>query len=503
MGKSKSSSSSSNSKKRNKTAKPPPFDEYLKPLIGLVLAFLGYHVFRGMMAKEIKRIEVAGDAAITSEHELRTVLFGEHYDLIYDDNEDAEGGVVSETDDEDATVEDDKQKKSSAASLPKKKSPPPTNYAVLCYPSTALYPISSVFQDSANDGSVPNLEYRVIDCETPMTFSKEKKTIFERFEQLDSKNRPVVFVSGVMGPPKQVPSKFLKTGAMLTKALKNLVEPRAQKVETTQDLRSKCLNKDLCAILLKGSSKASPKYIKDAIQKLVVEYPKVTFASLDSSSLYMNGVEAELLTELVPGIPRFVVFQKTSGTTDKSKVNAERLKTTVTELDVSVAYGPMSNLVASVVSGSAEMKKVSTTPTIKTRTKKLEKEDAAKRHRRNNKKKESTSSSSTFRGENDGSPEGRKAERERRRLEHRKKNPNYKDKTPEEIKEMERKRRIRMEEEAQKWNMDVESEGDGSEGGDSEYIDDEEDWDMEDFDSDEEDEDVDDLDDGEEVLDLD
>jgi len=503
MGKSKSSSSSSNSKKRNKTAKPPPFDEYLKPLIGLVLAFLGYHVFRGMMAKEIKRIEVAGDAAITSEHELRTVLFGEHYDLIYDDNEDAEGGVVSETDDEDATVEDDKQKKSSAASLPKKKSPPPTNYAVLCYPSTALYPISSVFQDSANDGSVPNLEYRVIDCETPMTFSKEKKTIFERFEQLDSKNRPVVFVSGVMGPPKQVPSKFLKTGAMLTKALKNLVEPRAQKVETTQDLRSKCLNKDLCAILLKGSSKASPKYIKDAIQKLVVEYPKVTFASLDSSSLYMNGVEAELLTELVPGIPRFVVFQKTSGTTDKSKVNAERLKTTVTELDVSVAYGPMSNLVAAVVSGSAEMKKVSTTPTIKTRTKKLEKEDAAKRHRRNNKKKESTSSSSTFRGENDGSPEGRKAERERRRLEHRKKNPNYKDKTPEEIKEMERKRRIRMEEEAQKWNMDVESDGDGSEGGSGEYIDDEEDWDMEDFDSDEEDEDVDDLDDGEEVLDLD
>merc|ERR1719491_1431201 len=404
------------------------------------------------MAKEIKRIEVTGDAAITSEHELRTVLFGEHYDLIYDeDGEDEEGGVVSETD-EDATVEGGDNQKSSAASLPKKKPPPPTNYAVLCYPSTALYPISSVFQDSANEGAVPNLEYRVIDCETPMTFSKEKKTIFERFEQLDAKNRPVVFVSGVMGPPKQVPSKFLKTGAMLTKALKNLVEPRAQKVETTQDLRSKCLNKDLCAILLKGSSKASPKYIKDAIQKLVVEYPKVTFASLDSSSLYMNGVEAELLTELVPGIPRFVVFQKTSGTTDKSKVKAERLKTTVTELDVSVAYGPMSNLVASVVSGSAEMKKVSPTPTIKTRTKKVEKEDAAKRHRRSNKKKESSSSSSssTFSGENDG---------------------------------------------------------DGSGEGGSEYIDDaEEDWDTEDFDSDE-DEDVDDLDlddgdDGEEVLDL-
>ena len=208
MGKSKSSSSSNSKKRGNKTTKPPPFDEYIKPLIGLVLAFLGYHVFRGMMAKEIKRIEVAGDAAITSEHELREVLFGEHYDIIYDDTEedtDAEEGVVSETDEDPKTMNGDNQKKSAAASLATtKKVPPPTNYAVLCYPSAALYPISSVFQDSANDGSVPNLEYRVIDCETPMTFSKEHKTIFERFEQLDAKNRPVVFVSGVMGPPKQV-----------------------------------------------------------------------------------------------------------------------------------------------------------------------------------------------------------------------------------------------------------------------------------------------------------
>merc|ERR1719491_2718835 len=46
------------------------------------------------MAKEIKRIEVAGDAAITSEHELREVLFGEHYDLIYDDNNEEENEDV-------------------------------------------------------------------------------------------------------------------------------------------------------------------------------------------------------------------------------------------------------------------------------------------------------------------------------------------------------------------------------------------------------------------------
>merc|ERR1719491_1418648 len=56
------------------------------------------------MAKEIKRIEVSGDAAITSEQELREVLFGEHYDLIYDEDEDAEADVASETGDEDPPV---------------------------------------------------------------------------------------------------------------------------------------------------------------------------------------------------------------------------------------------------------------------------------------------------------------------------------------------------------------------------------------------------------------
>ena len=167
---------------------------------------------------------------------------------------------------------------------------------------------------------------------------------------------------------------------MLTKAIKNLLEPRAVKIETTQDLRSKCLDKDVCGLLLKGS-KTSPKYVQNAVRKLVVEHPRVTFASVDSSVLYVKGLEAEFLPELSPGIPRFVVFHKTEGTTDKTQKDAGRLKTTAVALDVDVAYGPMSNLVGSVVSGTADTKKVSTTPTIKTRTKKLEKEENAKRQR--------------------------------------------------------------------------------------------------------------------------
>jgi hypothetical protein len=295
---------------------------------------------------------------------------------------------------------------------------------------------------------------------------------------------------------------------MLTKALKNLLEPKAEKIETTQDLRSKCLDKDVCGLLLKGS-KVSPKYAKDAVQKLVVEYPKVTFAAVDSSVLYVHGIEAEFLPELTQGIPRFVVFKKTSGTTDKSKTDGGRLKTTAVALDVDVAYGPMSNLVSSVVSGSATMAKVTTTPTIKTRTKKLEKSENEKRQRRKAREAGGGSSSSSsssggggggafHSGENDGSAAGRKAERERRRAEHRAKNPNYREKTPEELAEMERKRRIRMEEEAEKWNMAPEdADPDGGEDAGDEYV--MEDWDEE---SEEQDLDEDDEED-EDVMDLD
>jgi len=442
----------------SKRDKPPALDQYKKPLIGITLAMLAYQLFRGMVAKEILRVDMTATA---NELELREVFFGE----------DASTGN--------------------------------TNYAVLCYPESAVFPISSVFQDAANDGSAP-AQFRVMDCDLPMPGSEEGKTVIGRFK-LNKKTRPVVFVSGAIGQPKQVPAKFLKTGAMLTKALKNLLEPKAEKIETTQDLRSKCLDKDVCALMLKGA-KVSPKDAKDAIQKLVVEYPKITFAAVDSSVLYVHGIEAEFMNELVPDMPRFIVFKKTSGTADKKKTDGGRLKTTAVALDVDVAYGPMSNLVASVVSGTATMAKVSTTPTIKTRTKKLEKSENEKRQRRKNRESGGSGSSSSssggsegafHSGENDGSAAGRKAERDRRRAEHRKNNPNFKEKTPEEIKEMERKRRIRMEEEAKKWNIAPEdADSDGGEGAGEEYL-------MDDFDEDEEyDLDEDDEDD-EDVMDLD
>lgn len=73
------------------------------------------------------------------------------------------------------------------------------NYAVLCHAEDAKYPVSSVFQDASNDGSSP-AEFRLLDCDHVLS---SEKTVYERFN-LNKKQRPVIFVSGKTGAPKQV-----------------------------------------------------------------------------------------------------------------------------------------------------------------------------------------------------------------------------------------------------------------------------------------------------------
>ena len=139
----------------------------------------------------------------------------------------------------------------------------------------------------------------------------------------------------------------------------------------------------------------------------------------------------------------------------------------------------MSNLVGDAVSGKKDFQKISTLPVIKTRTKKLEESERAKRKRkvdqsqRSQESKPSTGRSSgsiPTSQENDGSRDGRRAERERRRAEH------YasQGKTPEEIAEMERERR-QKEDEASAWNIEPEesytSDGEEAEEEDGEIVD--------------------------------
>jgi hypothetical protein len=366
---------------------------------------------------------------------------------------------------------------------------------VLCHPEvkdgSVGLPISSVFQDSHDDGSAP-VDYVLMDCDYILPDSG--KSIYDKFK-LDKKKRPTVFVSGKVGTPKQVPQKHLKTGSMLTKLLKQMLEPHAAKIEKTKELKEKCLNKEYCALLLKGG-KPEP-YVKHAMANLLGKYPNVQFASVDSNLLFLVNLE-EYLPEYVSGEHRFVVFKKLSGglSAGDNETKAEgRLKTSILALDTpGVSFAAMDSLVSNAIKGK-NLKKIPALPNIKTRTKKLEDSERQKRDRKKDqaRRKAQEDQKPPQAAANDGTKEGRRLERERRRAEHNAAN-NVKPKTPEEIAEMERKRRQRMQEEAEKWNIgaeDAPEEGGGIE----------EDWEEE-SDGDGEYEDIDEEDD-EDVMDLD
>lgn len=201
-----------------------------------------------------------------------------------------------------------------------------------------------------------------------------------------------------------------------------------------------------------------------------------------------------------------MVFKKVSGglSAGDNETKAEgRLKTSILPLETAgVSFSAMSNLVSDALAGK-KMKSIPALPNIKTRTKKLEESERLKRDRKKDQARKKAQEDSkpppqTF-SANDGTKEGRRLERERRRAEHNKAN-NVKPKTPEEIAEMERRRRQRMEEESAKWNIGAE---DAPEEG--EPID-EESWEEDDADGDDTeyvDVDDDDEEDDEDVLDLD
>lgn len=423
-------------KSKSKTQKPPAIDKLLKPAIGVVLAFMGYYFMQGINT-EIPRIDVNDELA------LREVFFGEGQGQTY--------VVLCNT--------------------------PPAEDS-----TTKPLPISSVFQDAMvelgsntntnnsdkdnkKNSSAPN--FVLMDC--THTLPTSGKTIAQKFN-LKLNQRPTIFISSPKldsNIPKQIPSKHLKTGHMLSKVIRQMVLPHTVKIASSKDLKNKCLNAQTCALLLKGGT--PQKFLKDAIQNLLQKYgdtdddmKRVVFASVDASVLYTLGLE-EHIPEFVADAPthRFVVFRKVSGGIQEKDA---RLITSMATLEdgVALSHNVMENLITSVRSGKKTMKKLSSLPQVKTRTKKLVEQEKAKRERKANagkKKSQGTSSSSSTEshsGDNDGTKEGRRAERDRRREEHRKSNPNYKEKTPEEIAEIERRRRQRMAEEAEKWNIGAE-----------------------------------------------
>jgi len=267
---------------------------------------------------------------------------------------------------------------------------------------------------------------------------------------------------------------------MLVTLLKHTLEPHAQKIESTKDLKVKCLNQPVCALLLKGHT--PERYVKDAVKGLLRSHPDVPIASIDSATMLVLNLE-EKIPEFKAGTHRFVVFKKVSGGLDagsededgKKGVADGRLITSMISMKEgeSLSFNNMSNLINTVEKGggsNSKMLKLTSLPQVKTRTKKLEAAERKKRERIENKKSGTTGGSTATKTtpggmftENDGSKEGRKAERDRRREEQQKNNPNYKEMTPEQKAEVERRRRERMAEEEAKWNIapdDAPDEGD-------------------------------------------
>ena len=394
------------------------------------------------------------------------------------------------------------------------------NYAALCHDEASNIRVSSVFEDAKSDGNVP-AEFVLVNCNHILPESG--KSIAERFN-LNLKKRPTIFVSGKANPPKQIPEKHLKTGNMLVKALKYQLEPRTAKIENTKMLKEKCLNQDMCALFLKGGS--PDKNVKETIQNLIISYPKIQFASIDASVLLLTNLE-EHLPMFKKGQHQFIIFKKLSGGIEvvnepkddgedgekgdksdkKTDKKSGRLITSVAAFEgKSISMSSLSTFVNGVVNGNIQPKKIPSLPVVKTRTKKLEEKERQKRERaqqrernkKNQKQNEQQASNAYF---DERSKEARKAERDRRRAEHNKEK-NVKPLTPEEIAERERKRRLRMEEEAAKWNMvpdDAPEEGEP-------VVDEEYDIGLEDLDEETEfveDEDEDEEDEDEDILDLD
>merc|ERR1712232_1439889 len=123
-----------------------------------------------------------------------------------------------------------------------------------------------------------------------------------------------------------------------------------------------------------------------------------------------------------------------------------------------LTYPYLSEFVSGIVAGRVEIKKIPALPQIKMRTKKNEQAVVDKRRRAaERKKREEEQRMGGIRDETAGAFGGdskaeRKAKRDELRAEHYKKN-NVRERTPEELAEMERNRRKRMEEEAAKWNV--------------------------------------------------
>jgi len=253
---------------------------------------------------------------------------------------------------------------------------------------------------------------------------------------------------------------------MLAKALNGLLGTKAIKIETTKVLKSKCLDKDYCGILLKG--KAPDSALKGVMKSLGTKYPSIQLASVDSSVLLLSNID-DHVDEFTKGVHRFVMFKKVSGglqvaNTTKGITDPGRLITSIVAFQgKDLKYPALSSFVDGVVDDSIQAKKIPSLPAVKTRTKKVEKQEREKRQRKIERKENERLKRQQGDFVKKVKEEQGKAEGEDKGKE-----------TPEQKAEREKRRRERMAEEAEKWNMMPDEEDDEDDPSDGDFEDEEE-----------------------------
>ena len=200
------------------------------------------------------------------------------------------------------------------------------SYVILCRPDEDERlgkKLPQSFADASKIVERKDATFATVDCGEPLPSGA---SVTERFGLKVGKGKgkgkgigkglpsPIVFVAGSkVSKPVQIPPKSLKTGYSLAKVARSILAVKAAKIESTNQLRDRCLSKPYCGLLLKGA-KLTPG-VKEAYKGLIDEHPLVQFASVDSSLLEMN-LEKKM-SEFTAGKHRFLMFKRAYGDEDE------------------------------------------------------------------------------------------------------------------------------------------------------------------------------------------
>jgi len=213
-----------------------------------------------------------------------------------------------------------------------------------------------------------DVDFYLIDCSTVLPNSG--KTISDRFNLGIDKHEVTLFISGNTGLPVAIPPDYHKSTKDLIRFIKTKTTIYIHKIKTSRDLKSKCLNRNMCFLILKPKS-VDDKFAK-MMKRLLKKYKDVRFCIVESEHVLVSHVEEYI--PLYDGKIRIVVFQRNN--------NKGKSVLSFSYLNKNVDYKNMDQLLKRVVQrNSIEWKKLPLIPYIQTRSKKNEKLDIKKRER--------------------------------------------------------------------------------------------------------------------------